>query len=98
MSIISQEEFAKLAHLCKLHCSEEEQKIISVNISKILSHAKELEKLDTKEVEPYCQSSSSGEGFLREDLIGQTLSRKDFLANAPEHTGGMIRVPSVLQK
>ncbi|HCJ83322.1 MAG TPA: Asp-tRNA(Asn)/Glu-tRNA(Gln) amidotransferase subunit GatC, partial [Parachlamydiales bacterium] len=34
---------------------------------------------------------------LREDRAQETLSREEFLKNAPQHIGGMIRVPPVIR-
>jgi aspartyl-tRNA(Asn)/glutamyl-tRNA(Gln) amidotransferase subunit C len=34
---------------------------------------------------------------MREDKVGETLPRELFLANAPSHVGGLIRVPPVIK-
>jgi len=34
---------------------------------------------------------------MREDLVVPTLTREEFLANAPAHVGGMVRVPPVIK-
>ena len=34
----------------------------------------------------------------REDVVGELLNREAFLANAPSHVGGMIRVPPVIKQ
>ncbi|MBI3236171.1 MAG: aspartyl/glutamyl-tRNA amidotransferase subunit C [Chlamydiales bacterium] len=34
---------------------------------------------------------------MRKDEVGTPLSREEFLANAPSHVGGMVRVPPVIK-
>lgn len=96
MPAITQEEFAKLAHLCKIHCSSEEQKFITVNLEKILSYASQLDSLDMTTTPPCYQVTPAEPNFTRQDEIETTLSREEFLANAPQHIGGMIKVPPIL--
>ncbi len=96
MANLTEEEFTKLAHLCRIHCSQEEKQIISVKLEKILAHISQLGELDTSNTPPCYLVSPQKEAFLRQDEPKATLSRQEFLANAPSHTGGMIRVPPTL--
>jgi aspartyl-tRNA(Asn)/glutamyl-tRNA(Gln) amidotransferase subunit C len=92
-----EEELLKLAKLCRIECTEEEKKKLAHNLKSVLDYIEQLDEVDTADVEPcYCVLEASN--VFREDEVGETLSRELFLANAPSHTGGMIRVPPVMSK
>jgi aspartyl-tRNA(Asn)/glutamyl-tRNA(Gln) amidotransferase subunit C len=78
----------QLQKLC--HLTEE------IDLSKILTYVGQLHEIDTEGVEPCRFVSKYLTGNLREDVVEQPLSREQFLANAPEQIGGMIRIPPVL--
>lgn len=81
--------------LCRIRCTEEETKDLLGSINKILSHIEHLQEIDTEGFEPVYTVIEKRENVFREDIPARTLSREDFLKNAPEHIGGMIRVPKV---
>ena len=96
MSNLTEEEFLKLTKLCRIECTEEEKKTLSSNISKILSYIDLLQEVDTKGVPPCSHVMEQLSNVMREDKVGPTLPREEFLANAPAHIGGMIRVPTII--
>jgi aspartyl-tRNA(Asn)/glutamyl-tRNA(Gln) amidotransferase subunit C len=53
--------------------------------------------VDTEGVLPCTRVLESLTNVMREDTVSQTYSREEFLANAPAHVGGMIRVPPVIK-
>ena len=87
----------QLAHLCRIKCSEEEVTIIEKNLGKILDYMDLLEKADTEGLEPCVSVLETMNNVMREDTVGSTLDRSAFLENAPDHVGGMIKVPPVIQ-
>jgi aspartyl-tRNA(Asn)/glutamyl-tRNA(Gln) amidotransferase subunit C len=90
--------FHNLEKLCRIQFTEEEKKDMLTNMNNILKHMEELNSINTDNVQPcsyVLQQSLSN--VLRKDEIGQTLSHEDFLRNAPDQIGGMIRTPPVMK-
>lgn len=98
MPDIDDKEIDKLIQLCRIACSEEEKKALSAHLNAILGYVALLEKIDVSHVDPCYRVLETLKNVMREDLPGQTLARDLFLANAPSHVGGLIRVPPVLDK
>lgn len=98
MSQLSEEDVHTLSRLCRLSLDGEEVIAITKDLQKILHYVEQLQEVDVTTLPPYSHLEEQGVGDLREDVVGETLSRDLFLKNAPEHTGGMIRVPPVLAK
>lgn len=88
---------AHLAHLCRIKLSPAEEEKTSANLKNILTYVSLLEELDTKNVAPCVHVLENTKGFLREDKEGPCLNREDFLKNAPDHVGSMVKVPPVIQ-
>lgn len=97
MEEIDDKEIDKLIKLCRIECTEDEKKSLQFDLSNILKHVAELEKVDTDGVEPCYRVLQTLKNVMREDVVGETLSRELFLANAPSHVGGLIRVPPVMK-
>ncbi len=92
-----EKELRKLAKLCRIECSEEEQKTLVQNLRNILAYVEQLNEIDTGNVEPCYRILEGISNVMREDESGETLDRELFLANAPSHVGGMVRVPPVIK-
>ncbi len=97
MAEFDEKELEKLAKLCHIACSEEEKKALHTQLTRILKYIDLLDEVDTAGVEPCYSVLETVSNVLREDKIGETLSKELFLANAPAHVGGMIRVPPVIK-
>jgi aspartyl-tRNA(Asn)/glutamyl-tRNA(Gln) amidotransferase subunit C len=97
MAEFDERELTKLTQLCRIDCTEEEKKILHQQLASILSYIELLEEVDTEGVEPCYQVLKTLTNVMREDEIGESLPRDLFLANAPAHVGGMIRVPPVIK-
>lgn len=97
MSLLEEEEFAKLTRLCRIACSEEEKKVLQQKISTVISYVAQLQELDTQGVAPCYQVNTSSSHLMREDEEGPLLSRDEFLSISPSHIGGMIKVPPVMK-
>jgi aspartyl-tRNA(Asn)/glutamyl-tRNA(Gln) amidotransferase subunit C len=94
---MDEEELSKLIKLCRIEYTEEEKKALLQHLAKILKYVELLKEVDTEGVEPCCRVSENLTNVLRDDEVGETLPRELFLANAPAHVGGMIRVPPVIK-
>ena len=87
-----------LTKLSRIHCSNAEEEALLDDLKKILNYVEELQELETENVKP-CNNVLEGMiNVMREDEVGETLPRDLFLANTPEHTGGLVRVPPVISK
>ncbi len=94
---LSEEELNKLTELCRIECTEAEKQGLRERIGRIIGYLQMLESLNTEGVEPVYSVLKEAMMALREDEVGDVLSREAFLANAPSHIGGLIRVPLVLK-
>jgi aspartyl-tRNA(Asn)/glutamyl-tRNA(Gln) amidotransferase subunit C len=97
MAEFDEKELIKLTKLCRIECNEEEKKILLQQLASILNYVEQLNEIDTENVEPCYRVLETLTNVMRKDEIGEILSRELFLANAPAHVGGMIRVPPVIK-
>lgn len=97
MEKFDEDEMNKLAKLCRIECTEDEKKALHSQISGILKYIQQLEEVDTHGVSPCNIVLETLTNVMREDVTGELLSREQFLANAPAHVGGMIRVPPIIK-
>lgn len=97
MTQLNDSDIEKLTKLCRIECTEEEKKKLKANLTKILDYMTQLREVNTDDVPPCNQVLEELKNVLREDEVKDVLSREVFLANAPAHTGGMIRVPPVIK-
>ena len=98
MAKLDQETIKQLSRLCRIDCTEDEQKSLLEDLRKILDYIEQLQQIDTENVPPCNHILESMANVMREDVVGELLNREDFLANAPSHVGGMIRVPPVIKR
>ena len=97
MSDFDEKELNKLTKLCRIECTEEEKKALHQHLTRVLKHIEQLKEVDTEGVEPCYRVLSTLTNVMRDDEVGDILERDRFLANAPSHVGGMIRVPPVIK-
>lgn len=98
MAALDKDTIAYLTELSRIDCSEEEKDALLKNLQSILDYVELLQEIDTTDVEPCNHVLEHMSNVMREDLVGEILPRETFLANAPSHVGGMIRVPPVLKQ
>ena len=98
MAEFTQDTLNHLKKLCRIDCTEEEEKDILASLSRVLEYVEQLGAVDTKGVRP-CNYVLKAmlKNRMRPDVVGELLPRNEFLANAPDQIGGMIRVPPVLK-
>jgi aspartyl-tRNA(Asn)/glutamyl-tRNA(Gln) amidotransferase subunit C len=97
MSTFDEKEFLKLTKLARIECTEEEKKKLFSKIQNVLSYVSELKEVNTDGVTPCNSVLETLHNVMRDDTTGETLPREIFLANAPAHTGGLVRVPPILK-
>ncbi len=86
-----------LTRLSRIKCSEDEQESLLKDLRKILNYIEQLNEVNTENVAPCSHVLEGICNVMRDDVVDEILPRELFLANAPSHTGGMIRVPPILK-
>lgn len=86
-----------LAQLCRIECTPEEEEALLQDLSTILDYMEQLKEVDTTHVKPCDHVLAFMVNVTREDVVGATLKRDLFLANAPDQVAAMIRVPPILK-
>ena len=97
MAHFDEKELDKLAKLCRIECREEERKSLQAQIAGVLNYVHQLSEVNTEGVEPCYTVLETAASVMREDEVGELLSREAFLGNAPAHVGGMVRVPPIIK-
>jgi aspartyl-tRNA(Asn)/glutamyl-tRNA(Gln) amidotransferase subunit C len=92
---IDEAEVRHVAKLARLKLSDDEVRLFTRQLVKILDYVRQIESLDTAGVEPLAHALPVT-NVLRPDEPRTGLTRDQALANAPETENGCFRVPSVL--
>jgi aspartyl-tRNA(Asn)/glutamyl-tRNA(Gln) amidotransferase subunit C len=93
---IDQATLHKIAHLSRLEITPAEEPALIESLERVLSWMEQLEEIDTTGVEPLTHISTEI-NVMREDTIGQHLSREKGLLNAPSKDDTYFRVPKVIE-
>ncbi|MGD0781170.1 MAG: Asp-tRNA(Asn)/Glu-tRNA(Gln) amidotransferase subunit GatC [Dehalococcoidales bacterium] len=93
---LTREEVLHIAHLARVALTEEEITRMSEQLSNLLEHFEDLQKVDTEGVPPTAQSVTL-QSVMREDEVKPSLPPEDVLANAPRREGDCFRVRAVLE-
>jgi aspartyl-tRNA(Asn)/glutamyl-tRNA(Gln) amidotransferase subunit C len=94
---VSRDEVLKIASLAKLNLSEDEVDLYTDQMNEILDYMRQLDELDTENVEPLSHVLDQL-NITRRDEEEPSLSRADALSNAPDSDGEYFVVPSVIEK
>jgi len=94
---LTPKEVEHIALLARLDLSPEEKEHFREQLSSILSHVAQLQKLDTSKISP-TSSVLPPRSRLREDQITPGLNNEQALRNAPQVEKDQFRVPPVLEK
>ena len=84
-----------VAHLVRLGISEGEAQKFSGQFSSIIDYFNMLNEVDTDNIPP-ASDIANAENVLREDVVQPSMSRQEFLKNAPQSERGYVKVPTVL--
>jgi aspartyl-tRNA(Asn)/glutamyl-tRNA(Gln) amidotransferase subunit C len=97
MASITRQDVEHVAHLARLHLTDEEVDRMQTQLSNILEAIETLQQVDTSHVGPTA-SVIQLENVMREDEVRPGLTREAALANAPLRDDPFLRVPTVLQE
>ena len=86
-----------LSRLAKLNFDEQTIEEMKSDFEKILEFVDKLSEIDTKGVEPLIYLSDEM-NILRADEIGEEVTQKEALKNAPQKDSDYFKVPTVLKK
>jgi aspartyl-tRNA(Asn)/glutamyl-tRNA(Gln) amidotransferase subunit C len=93
---LSHEEVEHIAKLARLELTEEEKVRYGGQLSAILDHVAELQKLDTASIPPMT-AVFTGESHLRADQPRPSLATDVLLKNAPAHEQEQFKIPPVFE-
>ena len=93
---LTKKDVEHVAMLARLHVTEAEQESLSLELSRILQHADELQKLDLDGVEPTSHVGVT-QTVVRKDEPQESLALEVVLANAPEVEEDQFKVPAILE-
>ena len=85
-----------IAHLSRLHFTDEELKLFESQVSGILKFVEELNKAEVEGVEPTSHPLSL-ENVFRGDEIKPSLAIEEFLKRAPKARGRFFEVPKIIE-
>jgi aspartyl-tRNA(Asn)/glutamyl-tRNA(Gln) amidotransferase subunit C len=97
MASISRADVEHVAHLARLHLTDDEIDRMQSQLSNILDAIETLRDVDTSQVGPTA-SVIQLENVMREDAASPGLTRDAALANAPLRDDPFLRVPTVLEE
>lgn len=86
-----------VARLARLELSPEEKKLFGEQLTNILQYADELQKHDTKSVEPTSHAIPM-KNVMREDKVVPCKNTDAIIKNAPDEEDNMFKVPRILEE
>jgi aspartyl-tRNA(Asn)/glutamyl-tRNA(Gln) amidotransferase subunit C len=87
---------AYVAHLARLHLTEDEVRRYAGPLDEILGYVRQLQAVDTTGVEPTAHARPVVNVF-RDDEAGPSQDRERTLANAPASRNGLFVVPRIIE-
>ncbi len=85
----------RVAELARLSFTEEEKQRLVRELNKILNYMEQLNRLDTRQIEPLSHGIELANAF-REDTLRPCLNQEEVLRNAPARTEQMFKVPKAI--
>jgi aspartyl-tRNA(Asn)/glutamyl-tRNA(Gln) amidotransferase subunit C len=84
----------EIASLARLDLTQEETDMFVSQFKDILDYVSILNEVDTDDVPP-AYLSSANKSVIRADVIEESVSTKEFVANAPESKDDYVVIPRV---
>lgn len=92
---ITAADVAKVARLARLDVTDDEIQTMTGQLSSMLDHFADIDRLDLASVEPMTQPYPLV-NVLRDDIVQPTLDRDEVLAAAPRAEDGRFHVPPIV--
>jgi len=94
---LSRQDIEKIAQLARLALDESEIATYVENLSRIIALVGELERADTRQVEPMAHPLPGQRQRLRADAVTSTDQHELYQRNAPQVQAGLYLVPRVIE-
>ena len=94
---ISLEDVEHVARLARLDLGPEEKERMRRELDGILSYIDKLRAVDTDAVEPTSHAVPLT-NVMREDVMEPSFPQAEMLANAPDRSGDLFRVPKIIEE
>ena len=85
-----------IAHLARLHLTDEEKKEAADSMSNILKLIDQMQSVNTDNIEPLAHAFDSVQR-LRDDKVTESNNRDELQKIAPESEEGLFLVPKVIE-
>ena len=85
-----------IAHLARLHLTDEEKQEAAGSISNILKLIDQMQSVDTDNVEPLAHAFDAVQR-LRDDVVTESNQRDELQKISPETEEGLFLVPKVIE-
>lgn len=95
--MIERKDVEHVARLTRLALTDAELERMREQLNSILAHLDTLRAVPTKGVEPTSHAVDLV-NVMREDEVGPCLSQDAALANAPDRSGELFRVPRIIEE
>lgn len=95
-TVLSKEQVEHVAKLADLKLTEKEAAKFQKQLSEILDYVRQLNKLDTKGVEPTSQVTGL-ENVFREDEPGPSLPQKEVLSGTKKRKDGFFKIKAIFE-
>jgi aspartyl-tRNA(Asn)/glutamyl-tRNA(Gln) amidotransferase subunit C len=97
MAKVSEQDVKQIAALARLELTEADIKKYQAELSSILDYVDQIEKVETKNVEPSGQVTGLTD-VVRDDVKSPSmLTQDEIFKNTPDKKGGYIKVKPVLE-
>lgn len=93
---ITHKDVENVALLSRLEIAETDMDKFTQQLNAILEYVEVLNKVDTTNVEPTAHVLQL-RNVMREDVVHESLTREQALANAPEQEDGYFKVPKIIE-
>jgi aspartyl-tRNA(Asn)/glutamyl-tRNA(Gln) amidotransferase subunit C len=94
---LSRQDIEKIAQLARLALDESEIPSYVENLSRIMALVGELQRADTRQVEPMAHPLPGQRQRLRADAVTATDQHQLYQRNAPQVQAGLYLVPRVIE-
>ena len=88
----------KVAKLCNINLRPEEEKSLSDELGKILTHVEKINSIEGLEKINPTSHPFDSENVYREDKVVNQDTAQDVLKHAPEREGNFFKVPKVIDQ
>ena len=97
MAHFEENDLLNLMTLSRIECCPAEKEKFYTSLSRVVAYIETLSEVNTDGIAPCNHILETVSNVTREDIVGELLSREVFLANAPSHVGGMVKVPPIIK-